>query len=291
MTSLDNPQSYCRSEEIKRRALSSVFRYACCLLQVFQAAALYCAKYCANVLNPGSAKSSPGAGGHGWERGWFQACPGWISMVVFSGLLLSACTSIPQERPAKSENRNPLEYIQILESAERVKSLHVERVVRVLQLGEGDIVADIGSGSGLFTIPMAELVGPEGKVDAVDIEEALLGYVEELAVRNNLKNIETVLADELDPRIPEPVDLVLICDTLSYISDQPLYIQGLTRYLKPGGSVAVIDRLGEWPPHLEQGRYTSEDLDKWMAKAGLKPLKAFRFHENAFFNIYQYPGK
>ena len=212
--------------------------------------------------------------------------------IILSGvMLLNSCTSIPQERPAKPENRNPLEYIQILESAERVRDLQVDRVVGNLNLREGDVVADIGSGSGLFTIPMASKIRPGGRVYAVDIEQEFLSYVEELALRNGLDNIETVLADELDPRIPEPVDFVLLCYTLSYISDQSLYLQRLTHYLKPGARIAVIDRQGQWPPHLEQEKYSPEELDRWMNNAGLDRENAFRFHENAFFNIYRYGEK
>lgn len=203
-------------------------------------------------------------------------------------LLLVSCTSIPQERPAKSEHRDPLEYIQIMELTERVRDLQVERVMKNLHLKEGDLIADIGSGSGLFTIPMAARVGPGGKVYAVEIEQEFLSYVEELALRNGLDNIKTVLADELDPKIPEPVDFVLLCDTLSFISDQSLYLHRLTRYLKPGARIAIIDRQGEWPPYLEQKKFTSEELDKWMDNAGLVQEEAFRFHENAFFNIYRY---
>lgn len=213
-------------------------------------------------------------------------------LILLSGLMLIAsCTSIPQERPVKTENRNPLEYIQILESAERVRDLQVERVVNNLDLRAGDIVADIGSGSGLFTIPMAERVGPGGRVYAVDIEQEFLAYVEELASRSRLNNIETVLGDDLNPKLPESVDFVLICDTLSYISDQPLYLQGLIRYLNPGARIAVIDRLGNWPPHLEQGKYSPEELDKWMSNLGMEQVEAFRFHQNAFFNIYISRGK
>ena len=213
-------------------------------------------------------------------------------LIFLSGLLLiAACTSIPQERPVKTENRNPLEYIQIWEAAERVRELQVERVVNNLDLRAGDIVADIGSGSGLFTLPMAERVGPGGRVYAVDIEQEFLTYVEELAKRSNLGNIETVLGDELDPNLPESVDFVLICDTLSYISDQPLYLQGLIRYLNPGARIAVIDRLGNWPPHLEGGKYSPEELDGWMSNFGLEQVEAFRFHHNSFFNIYVFRGK
>lgn len=228
------------------------------------------------------------------RRHQVQKRPDWIPRTLFLLACLAlapACSSIPQERPAKAENRNPLEYIQILESAERVKGLQVERVIQNMDLHPGEIVADIGSGSGLFTIPMAKEVLPGGRVYAVDIEENYLAYVRELALRNSLDDIRTILGDELDPKLPEKVDFVLFCDTLSYISDQPLYLQGLTRYLKAGARVAVIDRLGQWPPHLEAGKYTPEDLDGWMAKAGLTREEVFRFHENAFFNIYRFTGK
>lgn len=222
--------------------------------------------------------------------GLIQAREKMFSLAVMAALTV-ACSSIPQERPPQPESRNPLEYIQILESAERVKGLQVERVIRNLPIEKGDLIADIGSGSGLFTIPLAQETGPGGKVYAVDIEEELLEYVETIASRNGLNNIETVLADELDPRLPEPVDLVLICDTLSYIEDQPLYLKGLAKYLRPGSLVAVIDRLSAWPLHLQQSKYSPEDLDGWMNDSGLQRIKAFRFHENAFFNIYSYQGK
>jgi len=213
-----------------------------------------------------------------------------LRILIVSGLLLLAgCSSIPQERPSQPEIRDPLSYIQILESADRVRGLQINRVVRNLPLDEGYTVADIGAGSGLFTIPLAERLKPEGLVYAVDIEEEFLTYVNELARRNGLTNIKTVLADELDPKIPEPVDFVLMCDTLPYIGDKELYLKGLTRYLKPGAGIAIIDRLGEWPPHLDQGKYTPADLDQWMTNAGLSREKAFRFHENAFFNIYRFP--
>ena len=213
--------------------------------------------------------------------------------ILLSGLLLlNSCTSIPQDRPAQPETRNPLEYIQIWESAERVSDLQVERVVRNLHLKAADVVADIGAGSGLFTIPMAARVKPGGKVYAVDIEQEFLAYVDELALRNGMDNIETVLADELDPRLPGPVDFILVCDTLSYISDQSLYLKGLTRYLKPGARIAIIDRLGDWPPHLEQGKYSPEELDIWMVNAGLYRDETFSFHgRNSFFNIYRYGEK
>ncbi|GAB4238482.1 MAG: hypothetical protein Kow00109_12890 [Acidobacteriota bacterium] len=188
----------------------------------------------------------------------------------------------------QTQRRDPLEYIRILESAERVRNLQVDRVVQSLNLEPGSIVADLGAGSGLFTRPMARLVGPEGVVYAVDIDPELLEHIQETAREQNLTNIRTVLAGEFDARLPERVDFVLICDTLHEIRRKPEYLQGLTRYLKPGARVAVIDYLDPWPERLANERYTLEDLDAWMAAAGLTREKEFKFLENNFFRIYRF---
>lgn len=203
-------------------------------------------------------------------------------------LLLGMFALLTTAASGQTQRRDPLEYIRILESAERVRSLQVERVVQFLELQPGSVVADLGAGSGLFTRPMARLVGPEGIVYAVDIDPELLAHIEETAREQNLANIRTVLAGEFDARLPERVDFVLICDTLHEIPRKPEYLRGLTRYLKPGARVAVIDYLDPWPDRLKKNRYTPEDLDAWMAATGLSREKEFRFLKNNFFLVYRF---
>ena len=69
-----------------------------------------------------------------------------------------------------SQRRDPLEYIRILESAERVRKLQVDRVISTLDVQPGQKIADLGAGSGLFTRPLARDVGPAGVVYAIDID-------------------------------------------------------------------------------------------------------------------------
>jgi ubiquinone/menaquinone biosynthesis C-methylase UbiE len=140
---------------------------------------------------------------------------------------------------AGAQRRDPLEYIRILESAERVRKLQVDRVVETLEVKPGQRVADLGAGSGLFARPLARRVAPDGVVYAVDIDPDLLNHVKETAREQNISNIRTVLAGEYDPRIPEKVDLVLISDTLHHIKDQQTYLRDLTRYLAVDARVAV----------------------------------------------------
>ncbi len=186
------------------------------------------------------------------------------------------------------QRKDPLEYIQILESAERVKKLQVERVIEALNIEPGQRIADLGAGSGLFSRPLANLVGPDGVVYAIDIDSDLLEHVNETAMEQNLTNIQTVLASEQDPRIPDGVDLALICDTLHQIGDPSTYLKGLTSYLRPSARIAVIDYENDWPRRFESAKFTVDDLDKWMTDAGLQREEKFDFLEDNFFVTYRY---
>jgi len=208
---------------------------------------------------------------------------GWLPKIA--GLLLLLVGQ------SVSQRRDPLEYIRILESAERVKKLQVEKVISVLDVKPGEKVADLGAGSGLFTRPLARLVGSEGVVYAVDIDQEMLDHIDETAREENLDNIRTVLASEFDPQIPEKVDLVLICDTLHQIKGKEVYLRDLTRYILPSGRVAIIDYKDDWPRRFESVRYTPEQLDEWMRSAGFVRIQSFTFIEGNIFYIYEFsPG-
>lgn len=185
------------------------------------------------------------------------------------------------------QRRNPQEYIKCLESPERVKRLQVEQVIQLLQVSPGQRIADLGSGSGLFTRPLAKVVGERGMVYAVDVDPALLEHVRETAAAEALQNVSTILAAESDPQIPEPVDLIFICDTLHHIGGPAAYVKGLRRYLRPGGRIAVIDFNEKWPEGHENMKYTAEQLDEWMTAAGFSKTGGYGFLENAFFVVYQ----
>jgi len=187
-----------------------------------------------------------------------------------------------------AQRRDPLQYIEILESADRVRKLQVERVVEVLNLKPGEVVADLGAGSGLFTRPIAREVGPSGTVYAIDIDSVLLAHIEETARREGLNNIETVQANEYDPRIPEEVNLVLICDTLHHIDNRPAYLKALRRYLKPGGRIAIIDLEKNWPPGHDLNKFTVSELLTWMGDAGFRVDQRFDFLEDNFFITFRY---
>ncbi len=188
---------------------------------------------------------------------------------------------------AGAQQRDPEQYARFLESSERVAQMEVDRVVTALQLQPGQTVADLGSGSGLFTRALARAVAPDGTAFAVDIDPALLAIVMRSAERSKLTNTRTVEAAADDPKLPSPVDLIFICDTFHHLPDKPAYARTLARYTKPGGRVAVIDFTNEWPSGHDQMRYTLPDLEGWMTAAGFTRQQTFDFPENSFYVIYR----
>lgn len=199
-----------------------------------------------------------------------------------AAVLVVACAAA-----AAAQQRSPEEFAKLLEGADRVQRMQVPRVVEALQLKPGMKVADLGAGSGLFTRPIATAVQPGGVAYAVDIDPGLLAIVERSAKAESIPNIVTVRAAAADPQLPEPVDLIFICDTLHHIGGQAAYMQTLRKYLNPGGTIVVIDFSEQWPQGHESMRYSLEQLDGWMKDAGLSRVASHDWLENSFFVFYR----
>jgi SAM-dependent methyltransferase len=106
----------------------------------------------------------------------------------------------------------------------------------------GAAIADVGAGSGFMTHLFSRLVGPEGKVYAVDINATLLGHIAEGAAERGLANIETVLGTEKSVELPEgSVDLVFVCDTYHHFEYPRNSLASIHRALKPGGQLVVVE--------------------------------------------------
>lgn len=194
-----------------------------------------------------------------------------------------ATQTLPPPRPTEPE-----EYAKFLERDARASRLQVDKVVSTLGLTPGETVADLGSGSGLFTRPIAQAVGPTGVVYAIDVEEGLLRVVDRTAKDLGLGNIRTVRASEREPNIPAPVDLIFICDTLHHLpKPQADYLKGLRKHVRPGGRVAIIDFARNWPAGHEALRYEPSDADQWMKEAGFTRDASYDFIEDNFFYIYR----
>jgi ubiquinone/menaquinone biosynthesis C-methylase UbiE len=179
-------------------------------------------------------------------------------------------------------------YIALLEWDWRVKKLQVERVTGVLAVMPGQKVADLGAGSGVFSRSLSRAVGPNGVVYAVDINQKLLDFIDRSSIEQGLNNIQTVLATEKDPLLPETVDLIFLCNTLHHISQRPEYLKNLRQYLRPSGRLAVIDFIRS--PHIfSSSQYSLSELEYWLTEAGYQPAGRYSFLQNNFFVLYECP--
>jgi cyclopropane fatty-acyl-phospholipid synthase-like methyltransferase len=122
-----------------------------------------------------------------------------------------------------------------------------EYVIESLKLPDDAKIADIGSATGYLDVRLARAV-PNGKVYGIDIEPDMVAYLNNRAKAEGLSNLTSILGEPHDPMIPEPVDLIFLCDTYHHISDRVAYFHNLQKYLKPGGRVVNIDfKPGELP--------------------------------------------
>jgi ubiquinone/menaquinone biosynthesis C-methylase UbiE len=186
-----------------------------------------------------------------------------------------------QQKPAK-------EYLERMDRPGRVAGLKVDEVVAKLQLKPGDVVADIGSGSGAFSIPMAKAVGPNGTLYAVDIDQDMLDFVSNRAKEAGLKNVRTVLGEFADPKLPvQDVDVAFFHRVLHMIELRQAYVNAVSKYLKPDGRIVIIEKEPEDSDNWMWLR--KSDVDTWMAAIGFYPAEKFGVFDDKWFVAYQRP--
>jgi SAM-dependent methyltransferase len=136
---------------------------------------------------------------------------------------------------------------RMFEQPERDAWQQPGRVLELLALKPTDKVADVGSATGYFPVRFARAV-PEGVVYGVDIEPVLVNYLNLRARKEGLTNLVSLVCAPDDPRLPEPVDVVFVCDTYHHISDRVAYFRRLAEDLRPGGRLVIVDyREGDFP--------------------------------------------
>ncbi len=204
-----------------------------------------------------------------------------VSVLCLLGVGFSEASAQLGQRPAD-------EYVERMDRPERVARLHIDEVIERLRLGPGDIVADIGSGSGAFSVPMARAIGPTGVLYAVDIDQEMLDFVAQRAETAGLRNVRTVLGEYDDPKLPvNNVDVVFLHRTLHMIEHRQAYLNAAAKYLKPDGRIAIIEAGPEDARNWMWLRRS--DVDTWLAAISFYPAERFGVFDNRWFVVYQRP--
>jgi ubiquinone/menaquinone biosynthesis C-methylase UbiE len=164
--------------------------------------------------------------------------------------------------------------LSVFDSPGRDERLQINRVMDVLGIAAGKSVADIGAGSGWFTVRAARRVGADGLVYAVDINPEAVRYVGERARKEQLQNVKTILSKADDPLLPAgSVDAVLLLKTYHEVAQPVVLLRNLRAALRPGAKVGVIDRNGDGEDH-GVGR---EIVIREAKEAGFELLKQYDF--------------
>ncbi len=195
------------------------------------------------------------------------------SLVVLIALLVAGCTSL--KRCA-------------YEGVNRDQWQKPDEVIRALGIGAGDHIADVGSGGGYFTFPLARATGPTGKVYAVDVDKGMIDYVSNRARQEGLSNIEVILAKPDDPQLPQSgIDLIFSTNTYHHLENRPAYFANASKYLRKGGRVAIIEFTDKpWFAFLSSHYTSSEAIKKEMGEAGFVLQREFDFLPKQSFLVF-----
>ncbi len=194
------------------------------------------------------------------------------------------------EASAQLGSRSADDWATVLDREQRVSGLKIMEVVSRLKLKPGDVVADIGAGTGVFSGPLAQAVAPTGTLLAVDIDQGLLDHITQRAREEKVTNIQPVLGEFDDPNLPTRVDVAFFHDVLHHIEKRQAYLKTLATYVKPDGRVVVIDMFFDGPdgPHRNQPEMhiTQEQVRRWMAAAGFPVMQEIDLFDEKFFVVF-----
>jgi cyclopropane fatty-acyl-phospholipid synthase-like methyltransferase len=193
-----------------------------------------------------------------------------LSTIAVFAYLGVATAQQPPAKPDHMQHRfdDPERYAKSFDDPARDAWQMPARVIEALALARDARVADIGAGTGYFTVRLAKAI-PNGTVFAVDIQPEMVGYLQKRVETEQLSNVTTVLADAVSANLPKPVDAMLIVDTYHHIPNRRGYFSGLKKSLTPAGKVAIVDFKKDAPAGPpREFRFEADEIIAEMTQAG-----------------------
>jgi ubiquinone/menaquinone biosynthesis C-methylase UbiE len=217
-------------------------------------------------------------------------------LLALALVLLAAAPGAAQPPPGQASRHtlfNPKD-LGLLESPDRDIWQKPDQVMDALGIADGSKVADIGAGSGYFTIRLARRVGPNGVVWAEDVQPAMLEAIQRRVAKDAAKDIRNVVAvkgTSSDPMLPaNAVDAVLILETYQEViqgGNPLLFLQNVKKALRPGGRVGIIDYKKEGGgPGPDGPRPDPDAIIAVAEQTGLRLMKRETFLPFQFFLIF-----
>lgn len=215
------------------------------------------------------------------------------SSLALAFLIASSCTLLPAgpaaAQPPYAHERSfggAENWARIFDDPRRDAWQKPHEVIQSLALKPDAIVADIGSGTGYFSVRFAHAL-PQGRVYGVDIEPDMVKYLAERVQREKLGNVTAIAAAPDDPRLPEKVDLIIMVDVFHHIADRTRYMNKLKGSLKPDGRIAIIDfRMDSPDGPPKSARLAPSRVKTEMNAAGYALVQEPTFLPNQYFLVF-----
>lgn len=174
-----------------------------------------------------------------------------VCVCLFCLAHLPAPTANAQQPTPQRETSKPYTGdLSRFEYADRDKKLQVNRVMDLLGIAPGKTVADIGAGSGWFSVRAARRVTQTGTVYAVDINPEAIQYIQQRTKREGISNIKTILGQPGDPLLPQrSIDAALLLKAYHEVAEPVALLKALRQSLRPGARIGIIDRNGTADSH------------------------------------------
>lgn len=226
----------------------------------------------------------------------------WWSMILAVPLCVCAL-AVPQAGRASQGQRTrpqphgklfPPQDLGLLEAPDRDIWQRPDQIMDALAIAEAAVVADVGAGSGWFTIRLARRVGPNGIVYAEDVQQEALTAISRRVMAEGLTNVRTLLGEGSETGLPPArLHAVLIVDAYNEIDDRVALLRNLARALRPDGRIGVVDfKLeggGPGPPSEE--RVSPDIVVQDAARAGLRLMSQETFLPYQYFLIFGHQQK
>ena len=207
---------------------------------------------------------------------------------VLSAALVRCATSAWSQRASHGRLFPPSD-LGLLESPDRDLWQRPDQIMDAMGIADASVVADIGAGSGWFTIRLGRRVGPQGLVYAEDVQPEMINAITRRVQREGLTNVRAVRGQNSDPRLPAgSLDAILVVDAYHEVEDRVTMLSNLARALKPQGRIGVVDfKLdGTGPGPSPEERVSPDVVVKDAAKAGLRLLRQEPFLPYQYFLIF-----